>query len=50
MNDIADLWLADEVINAAEYVSTHEETDVEVSFADGSRFLYVKGEDVTPVW
>jgi hypothetical protein len=47
---MADLRLADEVFNAAKYVSLYEETDVEVSLADGSRLLFVKGEDLTPVW
>ena len=47
---MADLRLADEVLKATEYVSTREETDVELTLADGSRLLYVKGEDVTPVW
>ena|SRR6266851_5791950 len=47
---MSDLRLADEVLSAAEYVSAHEETDVEISFANGSRLLHLKGEDVTPVW
>jgi hypothetical protein len=47
---MANLRLADEVLKAAEYLSTYEETDVEISLADGSRLLYVKGEDATPVW
>lgn len=45
-----DLRLADEVMNAAKYLSTQEETDVEVTLADGSRSLYIKGEEVAPVW
>jgi hypothetical protein len=47
---MSDLHLADEVMNAAKKVSTQESIDVEVLCADGSRNLYVKGEDVTPVW
>jgi hypothetical protein len=45
-----DLRLADEAVNAAEYISANEGTDVEISGADGSRLLYVGGEDVTPAW
>src|SRR5437879_9231054 len=45
-----DLRLAGDVVDAAQYISTHGETDIEVLFADGSRVLYIKGEDVTPVW
>jgi hypothetical protein len=37
-------------MNAAKYISMHEETDVEVVSADGSRSLHVKGEEVAPVW
>ncbi len=47
---MSNLRLADEVINAAKHISAHEETDVEVLLADGSRLLYVEGEDATPVW
>jgi hypothetical protein len=47
---MSDLRLADEVTNAAKYFSAHEGTDVEVLCEDGSRTLYVKGEDVTPTW
>jgi hypothetical protein len=50
VNDMADLRLADEVFNAAKHISLHEEADVEVSLADGSRLLFVKGEDLTPTW
>ena len=45
-----DLRLAGDVVDAAQYISTHGETDIEVLFAAGSRVLYIKGEDVTPVW
>jgi hypothetical protein len=46
---MSDLRLADEVIQAAEYISSHEETDVEVLWGDGSHFLYIKGDDETPI-
>ena len=45
-----DLRLADEVLKAAEYVSLHEDTDVAVLRVDGPVSIYVKGEDITPVW
>lgn len=45
-----DLRLAGDVVDAAQYISRHGQTDIEVLFADGSRVLYIKGEDVTPVW
>jgi hypothetical protein len=47
---MSDLRLADDVLKAAEYISAREETDVEITLADGPRLLYVKGEDATPVW
>lgn len=38
-----DLRLARDVVDAAKYISTHGETDVEVLSVDGSRSLYVRG-------
>jgi hypothetical protein len=47
---VANLRLAEEVLQAAKHISLHEDTDVEILSADGSRTLFVKGEDATPVW
>lgn len=47
---MSNLRLADEVIKAAKYVTAHEDIDVEVLCADGSRTLYVKGDERDPVW
>jgi hypothetical protein len=47
---VANLRLAEEVLQAAKHISLHENADVEILSADGARTLFVKGEDATPVW
>jgi hypothetical protein len=47
---VANLRLAEEVLQAAKHFSLYENTDVEILSVGGSRTLFVKGEDATPVW
>jgi hypothetical protein len=49
-NNVNNFSLAENVARAADFVSAHEDIDVEITSADGSRVLYVDGKEIAPVW